>query len=215
MAELLGLGVTHYPGLMAPADEMHAVLTRALASNKVPAEFKDPARWPAAMRREWDANQDAGAAREHRRRLVEGFRAVRTALDAFKPDFVVIWGDDQYENFIEDGVPAFCVFALDEIESRPFERKGFYRAENVWGEPRDTVFRTAGHSAGASFIAANLLKRGFDVAYAYRMRYALGLPHAFINTVLYLDYDRRGFPYPVVPFHVNCYGSSVIAKRGA
>ena len=47
------------------------------------------------------------------------------------------------------------------------------------------------------------------------MRYENGLPHAFINTLLYLDYDRKGFPYPVVPFHVNCYGSSVIAKRGS
>src|SRR5260370_34457996 len=47
------------------------------------------------------------------------------------------------------------------------------------------------------------------------MRYETGLPHAFINTLLYLDYDRKGFPYPVVPFHVNCYGSSVNAKRGS
>jgi len=215
MADILGLGVTHYPGLMAPEAEMHAVLTRALESSRVPAALKDPAHWPAAMRREWEANRDAGAAREHRRRLVAGFRAVRRALDAFKPDFVVVWGDDQYENFREDGVPAFCVFALDAIESRPFERKGFYRADNVWGEPRDAVFRTLGHPAGASLVAAQLLRRGFDIAYAYRMRYELGLPHAFINTLLYLDYDRAGFPYPVVPFHVNCYGSSVIAKRGA
>ena len=124
---------------------------------------------------------------------------------------VLVWGDDQDENFSEDGVPAFCVFALDQITSRPFARKGFYSAQNVWGEPPDTVFRNDGHVAGASFVAANLLKRGFDVAYAYAMRYELGLPHAFINTLLYLDFDRKGFPYPVVPFHVNCYGSSVIA----
>jgi hypothetical protein len=28
---------------------------------------------------------------------------------------------------------------------------------------------------------------------AYAIRHELGLPHAFINTILYLDYDRRGF----------------------
>ena len=33
--------------------------------------------------------------------------------------------------------------------------------------------------------------------------------------MLLLDYDRRGFPWPVLPFHVNCYGSSTISKRGA
>ena len=66
------------------------------------------------------------------------------------------------------------------------------------------------------YIAANLIKEDYDrVSYAYKMRYENGLPHAFINTFMYLDYDRKGFPYPVVPFHVNCYGSSVIAKRGS
>ncbi|NIO11743.1 MAG: extradiol ring-cleavage dioxygenase, partial [Deltaproteobacteria bacterium] len=33
--------------------------------------------------------------------------------------------------------------------------------------------------------------------------------HAFLRTVLYLDYDRKGFHYPIVPFHVNCYGSDL------
>ena len=47
------------------------------------------------------------------------------------------------------------------------------------------------------------------------MRHEAGLPHAFINAMLLLDYDRRGLPWPIVPFHVNCYGSSTISKRGA
>ena len=42
------------------------------------------------------------------------FRAIRKALDDFNPDLVLIWGDDQYENFREDIIPAFCVFGLDE-----------------------------------------------------------------------------------------------------
>ena len=35
-----------------------------------------------------------------------------------------------------------------------------------------------------------------------------------MNTLLYLDYDRKGFDYPVIPFSVNCYGSNVIRNRG-
>jgi hypothetical protein len=35
-----------------------------------------------------------------------------------------------------------------------------------------------------------------------------------MNTVLYLDYDRKGFPYPLIPFQVNCYGRYVISHRG-
>ena len=214
MAEILGLGVTHYPGLMAPDDQMGAILERVLASDQVPAAVKDPSSWPAPMRDEYRANRDLSVTREHRRRCLDAFRKVRAALDAFAPDAVVIWGDDQYENFREEGVPAFCVFALDAIESRPFLRRSFWKPGNIWDEANDTVFRTKGHAVAGSYLAAGLLRSGFDLSYAYKMRYEHGLPHAFINALLLLDCDRQGFPYPVVPFHVNCYGSSVIAKRG-
>ena len=98
-------GVTHFPGLMLPDAYMSSFLTRTLKSDRVPAEMKEPARWPEPLRQELAANQDGKAAAEHRRRLVGGFRKAREALDAFAPDFVLIWGDDQYENFREDGVP--------------------------------------------------------------------------------------------------------------
>jgi hypothetical protein len=211
MGEILGIGVTHYPPLIQADGQMAWLLQRALDSDQVPEAMKDQARWPEPMRREWA--DPVAAATEHRKRLIEGFRKTRAAIDAFDPDFVLIWGDDQYENFREDGVPSFCVFAMDEIESRPYARMG--SKPNVWNEPPDTVLRTKGHHAAASTLAANLIKADYDVSYAYRMRFENGLPHAFINTLLYLDYDRTGFPYPVVPFHVNCYGSSVIAKRGS
>ena len=35
-----------------------------------------------------------------------------------------------------------------------------------------------------------------------------------MNTLLFLDYDRPGLAYPVLPFQVNCYGSRVIRNRG-
>jgi hypothetical protein len=36
-----------------------------------------------------------------------------------------------------------------------------------------------------------------------------------MNTLLFLDYDRQGMPYPVIPFQVNCYGRRVIAQHGS
>jgi len=42
-----------------------------------------------------------------------------------------------------------------------------------------------------------------------------GLPHSFANSVLYLDYDRRGFPFPLVPFHVNCYGNELMTTSAS
>ena len=39
-----------------------------------------------------------------------------------------------------------------------------------------------------------------------------GMPHAFMNTMLFLDYDRTGLDIPVVPLAVNCYGRRVISR---
>jgi hypothetical protein len=52
------------------------------------------------------------------------------------------------------------------------------------------------------------------MAYGYKPLHHDGLGHAFVNTVLFLDYDRVGFPYPFIGFQVNCYGRRVIAQKG-
>src|SRR6266550_553081 len=215
MGAILGLGVTHYPPLAGQDEHMARILKRVMQDPDLPERYRRPEGWPAPMRQEYGSDEGLGAAKRHREALVAGFRDARRRLDAFAPDVVLIWGDDQYENFREDGVPSFCVFAVDAIDSRPFGRPGRADHGNVWGEGPDKVVHVTGHRTAGSYLAAELIKADFDVSYAYAMRHDLGLPHAFINTILYLDYDRRGFPYPVVPFHVNCYGSSVIAKRGS
>ena len=215
MGEILGLGVTHYPGLIYPDAQMTGLLQKTLESDRIPAAQKDPGSWPELMRREWGTDKGLTAAAEHRRRCVEAFRAVRKELDAFAPDFVVIWGDDQYENFKEDVIPPFCILAAEEMPCQPFARKrAFTPPQSYWGEPSDKVFSLKGHPAGARYLAKELLNAQFDMPYAYATRYEFGLAHAFINTVIYLDWDRTGFPYPVVPFHVNCYGSAVVRRQG-
>ncbi len=213
MADILGLGVTHSPPLLGVDESMAGIVTRVVQSPRTPLPMRDPANWPLPMQHEWAEHQAGRAAPAHRARLVQAFSAVREALDRFNPDVVLIWGDDQYENFREDGVSQFCVFATDAIESRPFAR--MRGSPNAWGEPADRVVHTAGHRAAGRYLATSLIEQGFDVSYAYAMRHETGLPHAFINALLFLDYDRRGLPWPVLPFHVNCYGTSTISKRGA
>src|SRR5438046_10459731 len=105
MGDMLGIGGTHYPGLTQPDQQMAGLLDRTLNSDQVPEEMKDPARWPEPMRQEWA--DPVAAAKEHRQRLVGGFRKCREAPDAFGPDVVLTWGDDQYANLREDGRPSF------------------------------------------------------------------------------------------------------------
>ena len=51
------------------------------------------------------------------------------------------------------------------------------------------------------------------MSYAYKPLHD-ELGHAFLNTVMFLDYDRKGFDHPLVPFQINCYGRKVISQYG-
>ena len=50
MAEVLGLSVTHYPGLMVPDAQMATVLTKTLESDRVPAKLFDSSKCVAIVR---------------------------------------------------------------------------------------------------------------------------------------------------------------------
>jgi len=210
MGAILGLGVTHVPLLAGRDENMTRIVRRVLADPDLPERYRTPEGWPEAMRQEWGSDEGLEAARRHRKALVTWFARARRVLDDFAPDFVVVWGDDQYENFKEDIIPPFCVLAYDAIEHRPWEKAPW---QNAWDEPKETTFVFKGNRPAAKALVGGLLGEGFDVSYAYRpLHHPLG--HAFMNTLLFLDYERQGFPYPVIPFQVNCYGRRVISQYG-
>lgn len=205
MAEILALGISHYPPLWGADERMAWILKRMLQNPRLPQELRTPAGWPAAMRAEWGNDEGVSSAARHRADLVGWMERTRAALDAFDPDFVLIWGDDQYENFKEDIVPPYCVSAYDRF-------KFAVPPGNVWGET-DKTYDLPGHRQAAKHLASALIEEGFDAAYAYKpLHHPLG--HAFSNAILYLDYARRGFGYPIVPVAINCYGRRVLAQRG-
>ena len=151
MGEIMLAGTTHYPLLLYPDEFMSAQMERHWKSDLVPPEWKDQKNWPAQMQEEYgvDGVNAPASAAAHRKRLVDGFRKVREEIEAFKPDFVLIWGDDQYENFHEDLVPPFSVYLCDQYETQPFHKRRFTadgdEISNVWGEDFDHVFKHAGH----------------------------------------------------------------------
>ncbi|SPM34841.1 extradiol ring-cleavage dioxygenase class III protein subunit B [Mycobacterium rhizamassiliense] len=216
MAHFLGLGLTHYPLLAGTDEHMASLLRWTLTDPDIPAAEKDPANWPAAMRDEWGNDQGVAAAAHHRKLLVENLARCRNALDEFNPDVVVVWGDDQYENFREEIIPPFCVLAYGDVEAEPFELMTERGSPNAWGLPNDTTITLHGAPENARQLTTSLIERGFDMAYSYEKRKDSAFPHAIINTQLFLDYPNAGatFPYPLIPITVNCYGPHVIARRG-
>jgi hypothetical protein len=216
MTAFLGLGMTHYPLLAGTDEHMAGLLRWTLADPDIPAQEKDPAAWPASMRAEWSNDGGTAAAATHRKELRESLARCRQALDEFAPDLVVVWGDDQYENFREEVVPPFCVLAYGDIEVQPFEVMNDRGSPNAWGLPDDMTITLHGDVDASRTLADELIHDGFDMAYSYRKREGAHFPHAILNTQLFLDYDNAGreFPYPVVPITVNCYGEHAIARQG-
>lgn len=237
MGQILGLGLSHYPPLRGADDAMAGILRRTLKRPDVPDSWKKPENWPAPMRQEWGGDEGRSAAPKHRVELVKHLKVLRQALDDFKPDFVLMWGDDQYENFHEDITPAFCVYAYEDMEVYPYrphrreastaptgEGGGLAASEsapasrpasNAWGEGPDAVVRIPGKKDAAKWLVRELLTHEhIDMAYSYKPLHYEGLSHAFLNGVMYLDYERKGWPYPLVAMAINCYGSRVNVNRG-
>ena len=146
MAEILGLGCTHRPVMLRRDEDWTFMMRTSLDDPDMPEAAKDPANWPPQLREElgndWGTSA-AGRAREVYRRH---FAEARRALDEFKPDVIVMFGDDQYENFKEDIVPPFAVLAYEDRDIQPWKHRR--SPDNPWGEPADTTFRLQRPSRG-------------------------------------------------------------------
>jgi len=216
MGEILGIGTTHYPGLTGTDEGLCSIWQRIINAPRIDPKWKDKANWPDGMAEEIGDDMGLTSAGAYRKRMWENFRKQRAIIDEFAPDFIVIIADDQYENFKEDIIPPFCVFGLDDDFDQYVWRQGVMAQKpNYWGEPREEPIHLHGHRDGAKYITAGLLNRGVSMPYAYKLLHSDLLAHGFNYTVLYMDVDRQGFGHPIIPLHVNCYGSSVISAKGA
>jgi len=192
--------------LALPDDKMSSLHKLMLRNPDLDPALKDPANWSDEAKAEWGNDEGTTAAGTHRLELVKWMDRIRAELDEFNPDLIVMWGDDQYENFREDVIPPYCVNAHEQFTIT-------VPRDNVWNETEADHYDLPGNVAAGKYLVSKLIEEGFDAAYSYRpLHHPLG--HAFTNAIHYLNYDRRGFHYPILPISVNCYGRQVILQRG-
>jgi hypothetical protein len=216
MGEILGIGTTHHPSLTGTDENFAQTWQTIINAPRIDPKWKDRRNWPPGMLDEVGNDMGLSAGKRYRERCWKSFRKQREAIDAFKPDFIVIIADDQYENFKETIIPPFCVYGLDDdFVQEPWNHGFAATRPNYWGDAKDWKMKIHGHREGAKYLTTGLLNRGVSMPYAYKLLHSEILAHGFNYTVLYLDCDRTGWQHPVVPFHVNCYGSSVIKAGGA
>jgi hypothetical protein len=214
VGEIIGIGCPHGPQPGLTDETMANNYFRVnLKSDKTPAHWKDPTNWPPEMQVEWGDDEGVSSARTHRAEALKGYRQAREAIDRFDPDFVLIFGDDQYENFKEDLLPPFCVYALDEFPlpggwgARRYRPGGPNLGTPLERPPLQTTVK--GSKRIGTWLANSLVRRGIDIPCSWKLSHLEALGHAFTRTVDYLDWDRKGFPYAIVPFHVSCYGEDL------
>ncbi len=181
MALLAGsFAMSHGPQLMLNPSQWHLLGTRA--SEKLPEKAELEKETEQVKWQKWQRCMDAIA-------------VLRTEIESLRPDVVVIIGDDQHENILDDNTPPFTLFIGTEAEaSTSLKYLGQSKSENRARYAVDGLLGAA--------LLSDLMNAGFDPAYSKRTRYEGGLGHAFARVLKFLTphLDCR-----VLPIMVNTY----------
>jgi hypothetical protein len=207
MAALVAaFGSSHSPALNSPAEDMAGHARRdAQYQRHLDAEGR-PVSFEALSRR----NDFSAEMERIPRRVAECARAMDRLAGAIaqaRLDALVVVGDDQKEQYLEDNLPAFLVYCGETIANGvlqlPPEAPEYWkRARSIYHEPEAP--RDYPVAAGlALHLVEFLIEQEFDVACATRLpREQRGEGHAF-------GFVHRRLlgaqPLPVVPLVVNTY----------
>ena len=64
MSQILGMGVSHYPGLLVPHHAWPNLLRRNVDVGRISPElYADRSKWPAEMRKEWGDDETSPVTR--------------------------------------------------------------------------------------------------------------------------------------------------------
>jgi catalytic LigB subunit of aromatic ring-opening dioxygenase len=172
--------MSHGPQLMLDPSQWHLLGTRAserLAEKPELEKETEEMKWT-----KW-------------RRCMDAIGVLRSDLEALRPDVIVIVGDDQHENILDDNTPPFTVFIGAEAEASTSLK--YLKQPKSENRARYTVDGPLG--AG---LLRDLMNTGFDPAYSKMTRYEGGLGHAFARVLKFLTANLN---CRILPIMVNTY----------
>jgi 3-O-methylgallate 3,4-dioxygenase len=181
MANLIGCAaMSHGPQLMLNPD--HWELLKNRESEQLPDKPALEKETLEVKWAKWRGCRDAIA-------------VLREKIAALRPDVLVVVGDDQHENLVDDNMPPFTIYMAEEVEASASLR--YLRQPK--SENR-TKYRVAANLAEG--LVNGLMDEGFDPAYSKQTRYDGGLGHAFARVLKFLipEAEQR-----VIPVMVNTY----------
>src|SRR5690242_14914405 len=181
MANLVGCAaMSHAPQLMLNPDSWHLLNNRQ--SEGLPEKPHLEKETGQIKWAKWNGCMDAIA-------------KLRQKINAFDPDVLILVGDDQHENLVDDNMPPFTIYIGSEVEASVS-----LRYLNQPKSENRTKYRV--DSTLAKALVDGLMDEGFDPSYSKKTRYDGGLGHAFARVLKFLTprADRL-----VVPVMVNTY----------
>jgi aromatic ring-opening dioxygenase catalytic subunit (LigB family) len=180
-----------------------ATLIGCLAMSHGPQLMITPDKWGVLHTREWDLlpvrpdlEQETLEIKWAKwRRCMKAIDVLRRKLEEFSPDVLLVVGDDQHENILEDNTPPFTIYIGEEVEASTNLK--------YFNEPKSANrVKHKVHVELAESILNDLMEAGFDPAYSKKTRYEGGLGHAFARPLKFL---MPAAQYPIVPIMVNTY----------
>lgn len=180
-----------------------------LASSHAPAMFCPPEAWPVVYEGIPDYMRESQphtakletpeVVREHVKRVDAAFDVLRAQLEAYRPDAVIFVGDDQGDLYNRAHLPAFSVFAGDEVWG-PTEP--YYMGE----PPEKSRIHIQVHTELAQAILDGLFERDFDPTAHYEMQ-PLGRPDVGISHMVTYPHPKLlpNNEVPIVPILINEY----------
>jgi aromatic ring-opening dioxygenase catalytic subunit (LigB family) len=147
---------------------------------------------------------------------MQALNVLRERFIAARPDVIILFGDDQSEQFDFRNYPAFAIFAGESFSG--------FKISGKFGLPVPKTARasrpktpehwvsTPGHPSVARALITQLMQEGFDLSFSLELpRPDDGIGHAFMRPAFHL---APGYDIPTVPFFVNCYfGPQPTARR--
>lgn len=180
-----------------------AEIVACFAMSHAPQLMLNPDQWGLLNTRSWDPlpvrpeleSETIEVKWDKWKRCMAAIDQLRQKLEALAPDTLVLVGDDQHENLIDDNMPPFSVFIGKEVEASTSLR--YLNQPRTENRTRYRVDDTL-----ALVILDGLMSDGFDPAYSRKTRYDGGLGHAFARVLKFLTPDAR---FSIVPIMVNTY----------
>ncbi len=195
---VLGLGTSHSPqvsvpwtkwGLLREKDETDPRLDYPALANRARRGIEQD-----LSEQQWRQRSEA---------CQKAVAALGDVLRAAHPDAVVVLGDDQHEQFLDDNLPALAIYhgkSLSVPKHAGHDLAPWKAAEEEgWA---DTASEYPAEAELGEHLVRSLTSEEFDVARTNRLREGVGVGHAF--SFLY----RRILPgrkLPIVPVMVNTY----------